>query len=196
VHVIAGLGRRAVGEQIQAPPGEQQGLDLLGRAEAFQAQGTILRGTKLVQLFGLDEQVLAGTILVAADDVVGVDGSVDGALLGVADALATVGVELVAGGQVAAADGWVGLEGDADQAELEQAGPSGPAAEGGVVGKQGFRGRSLVSGCGVHGITSGNGMRVPPTGRDLSADSVSRGWPETSRQIGVWRVVFAGAAVG
>jgi hypothetical protein len=78
----------------------------------------------LVQLFRLDEQVLAGTILVAADDLSGFDGSEDGAVLGVANALAAVGVELVAGEQVATADGGVGLEGDADQAELEQAGPT------------------------------------------------------------------------
>ena len=190
VHVIAGLGRRAVRKQVQAAPGEQQRLELSGTAEAFQAQGAILGGTKLVQLFGLDEQVLAGTILVAADDLGHVDGSMHGAVLGVADALAAGGVELVAGGQVAAADGRVGLERDADQAELKQAGPTRLAAGSGVVGEQGFRGWGLVSSCRVHGISSGNGMPVPPTGRDLSEDSVSRGWPETSRQFRLLWVVF------
>ena len=42
VHVIAGLGRRAVGEQVQTAPGEQQRLELPGTAEALQAQGAVL----------------------------------------------------------------------------------------------------------------------------------------------------------
>src|SRR5262249_61330020 len=73
------------------------------------------------------------------------------ALLGVANALSTVGVEQMGRGHVAGADGGIGLERNADQAELQQAGPTGPAV-GGVWGK-----RQRVGGVGSEGIVHGRG---------------------------------------
>src|ERR1700681_1410896 len=83
----------------------------------------------------------AGSALEAADDGGSVDGSMGGAVFGVAESLAAVGVEEVGRGQVAGADGGVGLEGDIDQAELQQAGPTGPArgSAGGVAERCGTR---------------------------------------------------------
>src|SRR5262249_61779208 len=63
---------------------------------------------------------------VAADDGGGLDVAVNGAVLGVADALAAALVELVATGHGAAEDGGIGLEGDAYQAELQRGTTSRP----------------------------------------------------------------------
>jgi hypothetical protein len=58
-------------------------------------------GAQPVQFFGLDAEVRAGAIRVAAGDGGGLDGSVGRALFAVAEALAAIGVEQVGGGQVA-----------------------------------------------------------------------------------------------
>src|SRR5258707_7664867 len=125
-------------------------VELRRRQEALQAQGAVLGGAQLVELFGLDADVLVGAVLVAAADGGGLDGSVRGALFGVAEALTASGVEQVCGGQVAAADGGEGLERDADQAELEQARPTGPAVGGcgSAAQRQGFGGVGAVWGGG------------------------------------------------
>jgi hypothetical protein len=99
--------------------------------------------------------MLAGGILDGTDDGSGVDGAMEGTVLGIADALAASGVELVQAGDVAGADGGEGLDGDADEAELQEAGPAGPAGWGGgsAPGEQG-RGDGRRSRL-AHGIVSG-----------------------------------------
>src|SRR2546423_15335534 len=77
--------------------------------------------------------MLVWAVLVAADDGGGIDVAVDGAVLGIADALAATLMELVATGHGAAADGGIGLEGNAHQAELQQARPAGPARGSGAA---------------------------------------------------------------
>src|SRR5260370_42199134 len=84
--------------------------------------------------------MLAGTVLVATDDGGAIDGAVDGTLLGVADALAALGVQQMSGRQVAGADGGIGLQRNTDQAELQQAGPTGPAIRRRRGERQGFGG--------------------------------------------------------
>src|SRR5262245_3018762 len=91
----------------------------------------------------------AGAVFVALDDGGAVDAAVHRALLGVADALAAVGVEQMGRGYVAAADGGIGLEWNAHQAELQQTGPTGPAIRRGA-GK-----RRSVGGVGREGIVHG-----------------------------------------
>jgi hypothetical protein len=79
----AGQAVRAIGSQGQAnrppaalpdscrssggaPAGIQQRIELGRGQEAFQAQGPVLSRTQLVEFFGLDPDMLAGAVLVAA----------------------------------------------------------------------------------------------------------------------------------
>jgi hypothetical protein len=77
----------------------------------------------LIEFVGFDHEMLAGAILVAADDGGVVHRSVHGAVLGVAQALAAVGVEEVGRWHVAGADGGIGIEWNADQAGILGIGP-------------------------------------------------------------------------
>jgi hypothetical protein len=83
----------------------------------------------LIELLGFDDHVLAGSVLVAADDGGGVNGTMAGTVLGVAEALAALGMEQVGGGHIAGADGGIGLERDGDEAELQEARPTGSAGD-------------------------------------------------------------------
>src|SRR6516225_8737124 len=108
-----------------------------------------------------------------------------GAVLGVAQALAAVGVQEMGGGYVAGADGGIGLERNADQAELKQSRPTGPAIRRGARERQGVGvvGTESI----VHGKVSkklhsyGHGM--PPRWRSQTGEPVSRGRRDTSRQF-------------
>jgi len=126
-HLVSRLGGSPIGYQIQAAAREEHGIELPRIEEAFQAQGTVAGRTELIELIGFDHHVLAGSVLIAADDGGGVDGTMAGTVFRVAQALAAIGMEEVGAGHVASADGRIGLEGDVDQAELEQPGPTGPA---------------------------------------------------------------------
>src|SRR5262249_1647060 len=98
---------------------------------------------------GLGDDMAAGAVFVAADDGGAVDGAVYGALLGVADALAAVGVEQMGRGHVAGADGRIGLERNADQAQLQESRPTGSA-----VGRHAGEGQG-VGAVGGKGIVQG-----------------------------------------
>src|SRR5260370_38809075 len=71
--------------------------------------------------------MLAGAIFVAADDGGVVNGPVDRAVLGVAEALTTVGVQQVGGRYVTGANGGIGLQRNAHHTELQKARPPWPA---------------------------------------------------------------------
>ena len=73
---VAWRGGLAVGHQVQAPPRKEHGIQLRRGEEAFQAQGLVLRGAQAIEFVGLGDDVLAGSVLVAADDSRGVDRSV------------------------------------------------------------------------------------------------------------------------
>jgi hypothetical protein len=62
-------------------------------------------------------------------------------VLGVAQALATIGVQEVRRRHVAGADGGIGLQGNADQAQLQQARPTGPAM--GTILTRRYKGRTI-----------------------------------------------------
>ena len=86
-----------------------------------------LAPAQLVECIGFDEDMPARAIFVATDDGGIVNGSVDRAVLGVAEAFTTVGVQQMGGRYVTGADGGIGLERNANQAELQQSRPTGPA---------------------------------------------------------------------
>src|SRR5262249_42555427 len=95
----------------------RQATDVRVYRLAFSPDGKTLAAGCVVQFVGFDYDVLAGFVLVAADDDGAVDGSVHVAVLGVADALAAVGVEQVGRRHVSGADGGICLVGKADQTE-------------------------------------------------------------------------------
>jgi hypothetical protein len=82
---------------------------------------------ELLQLFGFDDDALVGGVFVAPDQGIALHRAVYRTVLGVADALAAVGMEQMEGRRRAGLDGGIGLDRDTDQAEAEQAGPTGPA---------------------------------------------------------------------
>jgi hypothetical protein len=116
---ITRLGRRAIGHQVQAPPGIKYRIKLRRSQEALQAQGLVLSRTQLIEFFGCDDDVPAGAVFVAAVDGGAVDGSMDGAVFRIAEALAAVGVQQMARRYVTGADGGIGPQRNTDQAELQ-----------------------------------------------------------------------------
>src|SRR5262249_32522110 len=90
-----------------------------------------------------------GSILVALDDGSVVDGAMHRTVLGIAEALAAVGMEEMGRRYVAGADGRIGLQRNADKAELQQARPTGPAIRRGAGKGQ------RVGGVGRHRIVHG-----------------------------------------
>src|SRR5271165_1050705 len=98
--------------------------------------------------------MLAGTVLIAACDAGGIHGAVDRTLFGVAEAVAAVRMEQVGGGHIATTDRGEGLEGDADQAELQQAGPTGPTVGSPAALRQQFGGTGVVGEGVTHGKVS------------------------------------------
>jgi hypothetical protein len=202
-HGLAALGGRAVGQQMEAASREEDGVELLGRQEAFQAEGVVLSGAQGVEVLGSDEDVSPGAVLVATDDGGAVEGSVVGAVFGVAEALAAIGVEEVGGREIASADGGVGLQGDADEAELEESGPGGSAVGGGAGEVGGWSLVGGVDGGFAHGGISGAKQKgrtgsvaatavppgTPPSEPSASADrkAIRKTKAPKSRGIGLMR---------
>jgi hypothetical protein len=105
---------------VQAAPRQQQQIELIWIDKALQAQGPVLGGSQRIEVFRFEDQVLARAVLIALDDGGGINRTVDGTLLGVADPLATACMELMEVRHLASANGGKGLDGDTDQAELKQ----------------------------------------------------------------------------
>ena len=140
-HLVNRFRRDAVGQQVQAAAGEQDRIALPRRHEVFQPQGPVLRRTQGIEFVGVEHDVLVAAIFVALDDGGGIDGAMHRAVLGVADALAAVGMKLMKVTDLAAGHGRVGLDRRVDQAELEKSRPTGPAAgDGGRAEKRLGRG--------------------------------------------------------
>src|SRR5579862_545359 len=114
--------------------------------------------------------MLAGAVLIAACDAGSIRGAMDLTLFGVAEAVAAVRMEQVGGGHIAPADSGEGLEGDADQAELKQAGPTGPAVGSAAALRQQFGDTGAVGEGVTHEKVSkkkpDGATRTPPGGRD------------------------------
>src|SRR5262249_31801072 len=147
--------------------------------------GLVLDGTQGIEFVGLGEDVPAGPIFVALDDGSVIDGSVHGAVLGVAQTLSAAGVEKMRRGHVAGADGGIGLQGNANQAELQQSRPTGSAIRRGA-GKGQRIGSVRRQGI-VHGEVSEEfhsyGRGLPPRWRSSTAEPLGRDRRDTSRQF-------------
>jgi hypothetical protein len=85
----------------------------------LQHQGLVAGGSELLQLLGLDDDILVGGVFVAPDDGGGRDGAVAGAVLAVGDALAAVGMQKVELGSGRAVDRGLGPDRDGDEADAE-----------------------------------------------------------------------------
>src|SRR5262245_41301579 len=100
--------------------------------------------------------MLPGPVFVATFDGGGVDGTMAGAVLGVAQALSAAGMEQVGGGHGTGTDGGIGLEGNGNEAELQQARPTGPACDrGGGRAQRSEGSRDVKGGLGArpaHGV--------------------------------------------
>ena len=110
-----------------------------------------MRRTQGIQFVGVEHDVLLAAIFVALDDGGGIDGAMHRAVLGVANALAAVGMKLMEVTDFAAGYGRVRLDRRVDQAELQESRPAGPAAgDGGRaeerLGQGGIGGNGMVHG--------------------------------------------------
>ena len=76
-----------MGKQIEAPPGEEGRVDLVGLNKLLQLQGLVFGRAQPVQFRGLDQHILPGRILVATDNRGSVQFAVDGTVLFVSDTL-------------------------------------------------------------------------------------------------------------
>ena len=118
----AGTGL-AFGHEVVRLAAEVERVDLLLGHEGVDVHRLVALGTQLVQLLGLDGDVLALGVLVPRDDLIVRDLAVDRAGLLVVDAGVAVAVELVQMNLAAAVGGGVRLDRDRDETELEIAGP-------------------------------------------------------------------------
>ena len=100
---------------MQAATGEQDRIALPRCHEALQPQGPVLRRTQGIEFVGIEHDVLVAAIFVTLDDGTGIDGAMHRAVLGVADALAAVGMKLMKVTDLTAGDGRVGLDRRVDQ---------------------------------------------------------------------------------
>src|SRR5206468_4055735 len=101
--------------QVPGLDGEVAGVYYVGGDEGFDVDGFFVGGAELLDLLGLDDNVLALGELVAADDFVGLDFAVNGAGLLVVDPAVAVAVELVEGDAPAGRRrGGVGFDGNGD----------------------------------------------------------------------------------
>ena len=80
---------------MQAPTGEQHRIALSRLHERSQPQGPVLRRTQGIEFVGVEHDVLVAAVFVALDDGGAVDRAMHRAVLGVADALTAVGVQLM-----------------------------------------------------------------------------------------------------
>ena len=86
----------------------------------FKPSRPVLRRTQGIEFVGVEHDVLLAAIFVALDDGGGIDGAMHRAVLGVANALAAVGMKLMEVTDFAAGYGRVRLDRRVDQAELQE----------------------------------------------------------------------------
>src|SRR5713101_4108330 len=121
----------AVGSQVIALAGAIQRIESARGDEDVDLDGLVRLGAEAVEFIRIDDHVVVLGVLVAGNDLVVGDFSVQGAGLLVLDAAMAVGMELVEMNLATTGAGRaVSLDGNADEAELEAAFPRGTCSHG------------------------------------------------------------------
>ncbi len=110
------MGHEAVRHEVQAAAGKERWIEVVSAQEPFQAQGAFGGRPESVQLVIVDDHVVAVGVEVAAANGARLDGAVHRALLHIADALAAIGVDLMAVGFADGGRGRIGFDRDGDEA--------------------------------------------------------------------------------
>ena len=95
-HDAVGMpSRTAVGKQVEAAAGKENRINLMVRKEVLQDERLVLGRPDFIQFIGFDDDIPIAGVLIAADDIGGLDRAMHRTAFLVLDAPATVGMELI-----------------------------------------------------------------------------------------------------